>query len=149
MASYHHTERMIQREKMRVVNMAVSSTELIPTQGRSWARICKCLRRPGIDTKESIPPAYVAWQAGTSKNRVVVPACQTGNRFLGSLKDSSSVVVLFTFFLFHALLHVSISGLSILEIQTWLLRQKKFFSFLYFLLHVHVLLSIHEIVFDS
>jgi len=28
---------------------------------------------PGIDSKESIPPAYVAWQAGTS-NRVVVPS---------------------------------------------------------------------------
>ncbi len=39
----------------------------------SWARICKCLRSPGIDSKESIPPAYVAWRAGTS-NRVVVPA---------------------------------------------------------------------------
>jgi hypothetical protein len=32
-----------------------------------------------------IPPAYVAWRAGT-KNRVVVPARQAGNRFLGSLK---------------------------------------------------------------
>jgi hypothetical protein len=36
-------------------------------------------------SKESIPPAYVAWRAGTS-NRVVVPARQAGNRFLGSLK---------------------------------------------------------------
>jgi hypothetical protein len=34
---------------------------------------------------ESIPPAYVAWRAGTS-NRVVEPACQAGNRFLGTLK---------------------------------------------------------------
>jgi hypothetical protein len=34
---------------------------------------------------ESIPPAYVAWRAGMS-NRVVVPACQARNRFLGSLK---------------------------------------------------------------
>jgi hypothetical protein len=25
-----------------------------------WARICKRLRSPGIDSKESIPPAYVA-----------------------------------------------------------------------------------------
>ncbi len=40
----------------------------------------KRLRSPEIDSKESIPPAYVAWQA------VVVPARQTGNRFLGSLK---------------------------------------------------------------
>ncbi len=49
------------------------------------ARICKRLRRPGIDSEDSIPPAYVAWRAGT-KNRVVVPARQAGNRFLGSLK---------------------------------------------------------------
>jgi hypothetical protein len=49
------------------------------------ARICKRLRRPGIASKESIPPAYVGWRAGTS-NRVVVPALQTGTRFLGSLK---------------------------------------------------------------
>jgi hypothetical protein len=30
------------------------------------ARICKRLRSPGIDSKESIPPAYVAWRAGTT-----------------------------------------------------------------------------------
>ncbi len=29
------------------------------------ARICKRLRDPRIDSKESIPPAYVAWRAGT------------------------------------------------------------------------------------
>jgi hypothetical protein len=37
------------------------------------ARICKRLRRPGIDSKESIPPAYVACRAGTSKR-----GCRTG-----------------------------------------------------------------------
>jgi hypothetical protein len=45
------------------------------------ARICKHLRSAGIDSKESIPPAYVAWWAGTT-NRVV----KAGNRYLGSLK---------------------------------------------------------------
>ncbi len=50
------------------------------------ARICKRLRSPGIDSEESITPAYVAWRAGTT-NRDVVPARQAGNRFLGSLKD--------------------------------------------------------------
>ncbi len=50
------------------------------------ARICKRLRSPGIDSEESIPPVYVAsWRAGTT-NRVVAPARQAGNRFLGSLK---------------------------------------------------------------
>ncbi len=34
---------------------------------------------------EAIPQAYITWRAGTS-NRVVVPAHQAGNRFLGSLK---------------------------------------------------------------
>jgi hypothetical protein len=29
------------------------------------ARIFKRLRSPGIDSKESIPPAYEAWRAGT------------------------------------------------------------------------------------
>ncbi len=51
----------------------------------TWARICKRLRRQGIDSEDLIPPAYVAWRAGTT-NRVVVPACQAGNWFLGSLK---------------------------------------------------------------
>ncbi len=49
------------------------------------ARICKRIRSTGIDSKESIPPTYVAWRAGTS-NRVVVLARQAGNRFLGPWK---------------------------------------------------------------
>ncbi len=49
------------------------------------ARICNHLWSPGIDSEETIPPAHVAWQAGTT-NRVVVPARQAGNRFLWSLK---------------------------------------------------------------
>ncbi len=43
------------------------------------------LRSPEIDYKILIPPSYVAWWASTS-NRVVVPARQVGNRFLGSIK---------------------------------------------------------------
>jgi hypothetical protein len=45
----------------------------------------ECFRSLVTDLKESIPPAYVAWRAGTS-NRVVVPARQAGNRSSGSLK---------------------------------------------------------------
>jgi hypothetical protein len=48
------------------------------------ARICKRLWRPGIDSEDSLPLAYVAWRADTT-NRVVVPARQAGNRFLGFL----------------------------------------------------------------
>jgi hypothetical protein len=38
-----------------------------------------------LGAQESIPPAFVAWRAGTS-NRVIVPARQAGNRFMGPLK---------------------------------------------------------------
>jgi hypothetical protein len=48
-------------------------------------RICKRLWSPGIDSWESILPAYVAWRASTT-NRVFVPARQAGNRFLCTLK---------------------------------------------------------------
>jgi hypothetical protein len=51
----------------------------------SRARICKRLWSPGIDSEESISPAYVACRAGAT-NRAVVPARQVWNRFLGSLK---------------------------------------------------------------
>ncbi len=46
-------------------------------------------RFQGIDSKESILPAYVAWRAGTSNKVVVlvVLARQAGNRFLASLKS--------------------------------------------------------------
>jgi hypothetical protein len=47
---------------------------------------CKRLSSPGIDSRDSIPPVYVVWRAGTL-NRVVVSVCQAGNRFQGSLKD--------------------------------------------------------------
>jgi hypothetical protein len=52
---------------------------------RYRARIYKRLWSPEIDSEESIQQAYVAWRAGTT-SRVVVPARQAGNRFLGSLK---------------------------------------------------------------
>jgi hypothetical protein len=42
-------------------------------------------RIQGIDSEESILPAYVAWRTGTT-NRVVVPARQAGNRLLSSSK---------------------------------------------------------------
>jgi hypothetical protein len=42
-------------------------------------------RKPGIDSEESIPLAYVAWRAGTT-NRVVASARDAVIRFLDSLK---------------------------------------------------------------
>ncbi len=57
------------------------------SRGFTQVRVCICkrLRSPGIDSEESIPPAYEAWRAGTT-NRVIVPAGQAENRFLGSIK---------------------------------------------------------------
>jgi hypothetical protein len=63
----------------------VSTVVYIKSNLEFRARICKRLWSPGIDSEESTPPAYVAWRAGTT-NRVVIPACQAGNQFLGSLK---------------------------------------------------------------
>ncbi len=70
-----------------VKSMKISSRDQLTTSAVAlfWARICKRLISIGIDSKVSIPPAYIAWWAGTS-NRVAVPARQAGNRFLGSLK---------------------------------------------------------------
>jgi hypothetical protein len=59
--------------------------ESIPPFFAARACICKRLWSPGIDSKESMPLAYVAWRAGT-KYRVVVPVRQAGNRFLASFK---------------------------------------------------------------
>jgi hypothetical protein len=58
------------------------------------ARICKRLRSPEIDSKESIPLAYVAWRAGTV-TLFVVPVHRRAesiprNLFLDSLKFTNS-----------------------------------------------------------
>ncbi len=43
----------------------------------AWARICKRSRSLGVDSKESIPPAYLSWRAGTS-NTVAYPPARLG-----------------------------------------------------------------------
>ncbi len=53
--------------------------------GRLKPVIASNLWSPGIDSKKSIAPAYLAWRAGTS-NKVVIPPRQAGNRILCSLK---------------------------------------------------------------
>ncbi len=50
---------------------AISNFAAVPSSNPRL-RICQRLRSSEIDSKESIPPAYVAWRADTS-NRVVVP----------------------------------------------------------------------------
>ncbi len=49
------------------------------------ARICKRLRSTGIDSAQSIPPAYVDWQASTT-NRVVVTSPPGWESIPGLLK---------------------------------------------------------------
>ncbi len=46
------------------LNQQGESRAILPTR-QDWARTFKCLWGPGIDSKEWIPPAYVAWRAGT------------------------------------------------------------------------------------
>ncbi len=48
-------------------------THLVCSVPREYSRDSKCklLRSPRINSEESIPPAYVTWQAGTT-NRVII-----------------------------------------------------------------------------
>ena len=57
------------------------------------ARVCKRLRSPGIDSEESIPPAYVAWRPDTT-NRVIVPGRQATKA--GGVDSSESIPGLLT-----------------------------------------------------
>jgi hypothetical protein len=73
------------------IPMAVATRHAALPLGTAFrARICKRLRSPGIDFKKSIPPAYVAWRAGTSK-RVVVPARQARTSTPGLLKKGLKI----------------------------------------------------------
>ncbi len=47
------------------IPLRIDSMEPIPPGCVARARTFKCLWGPGIDSKECIPPAYVAWRAGT------------------------------------------------------------------------------------
>ncbi len=73
------------RKRKKTLEEIMCKVSGVEQKNMSRARICTFLRRSGIDSEDSIPPAYAAWRAGTS-NRVVARARQDGNRFLGSLK---------------------------------------------------------------
>jgi hypothetical protein len=47
-------------------NYFSATKDLIITSITTREGIFKLLRNPGINYKESIPPAYVAWRAGTT-----------------------------------------------------------------------------------
>jgi hypothetical protein len=65
---------------LHVMEWGIHSKEPMPLANVAWARICKRLRNPGIDSEELIRPNYVTWRASTT-SRVVVPARPAGNRF--------------------------------------------------------------------
>jgi hypothetical protein len=46
--------------------MCLFTSSSFPGNPVNRAGIFKLLRSPGIDSKESIPPGYVAWRAGTT-----------------------------------------------------------------------------------
>ncbi len=71
-ANYFGADCLLGKVSKRIIR---TLDEVRDTACWDQARICKRLRSPGIDSKESILQTYVAWRAGTS-NRVVVPACQ-------------------------------------------------------------------------
>jgi hypothetical protein len=58
---YALLQYMLKRENDK---MAAAGGVRTPTV-RACARIFKRLWSPGIDSKASIPPAYVSWRAGT------------------------------------------------------------------------------------
>ncbi len=74
-----HIERrtVVLRMQIRMVSkwirIRIKMVRICSTVEQS--RICKTLWSPGIDSKESILSAYVAWRAVTT-NRVLVPAGQ-------------------------------------------------------------------------
>jgi hypothetical protein len=83
-----HTVHRLEQGTGRYVAVfhQLSGVSRLKSEIKWWllTRICKRLRGPGIDSKESIPPTNVAWRA-VSSNRFVVSAPQERNRFLGSL----------------------------------------------------------------
>jgi hypothetical protein len=54
------------RTEPEFLNPRIDSKESIPPAYVAWARIFKRLWSPRNDSKESIPPAYVAWRASTT-----------------------------------------------------------------------------------
>ncbi len=71
-------------------------------------RYFKLIRSPGIDYKESIPPAYVAWRAGTTT--LFLLGSQPPRLYENSSTDILSVTklfgsLIFTFILFRSPLH--------------------------------------------
>jgi hypothetical protein len=59
---------MLQRSEPELLNLLGAQKSIPRNRFRqpivAWARICKRLWSPGIDSEESIPPAYVAGRAG-------------------------------------------------------------------------------------
>jgi hypothetical protein len=63
----------LSQKALAAVKVALGSIHDTGSPGfNARARMCKLLRNPGIDSKESIPPAYVTWRAFTTTLFVVL-----------------------------------------------------------------------------
>ncbi len=56
----------LQKRRTNTTYPLPHSVSLFSHRIKTRARIFKLLRRPRIDSKEPIPPAYIAWRAGTT-----------------------------------------------------------------------------------
>ncbi len=77
---------LVSMTQAQAVNVNLGKGEI------TWARICKRLWSPGIDSEESIPPAYAAWRAGTT-NRVAVPGWESISGLLKRFTNTGSVLL--------------------------------------------------------
>jgi hypothetical protein len=68
----HHSDKIMKLQAAFFARVQLFQHHLqVSLQHVSCVQICKRLRSPGIEPKESITTAYVAWRVGTT-NRVIV-----------------------------------------------------------------------------
>jgi hypothetical protein len=82
---FHCADGCWDRTQDRCTIYVCDASHSLPFTCITGTRICKRLKSPGINSVDSIPPAYLVCRAGAT-NWVIVPARHLGNRFLGSLK---------------------------------------------------------------
>jgi hypothetical protein len=64
---YHYMAQCVDWLKHESWREGVYSMIMKDTKAFAYRdRMFKLLRTPGIDSKESVPPAYAAWRAGTT-----------------------------------------------------------------------------------
>jgi hypothetical protein len=74
LGSYMVTTRQISFTLSLVIAFLPLSTSVCYPNPQTRDGILKFLKSPGIDSKESIPPAYKAWRAGKKRSFYSVPS---------------------------------------------------------------------------